>query len=108
MAIGRKKWGGTTMTPKLHHRLMELRDGKGEFSGEVYLIHDGDDEIVCLFVPSSYIYSHEEFAHAAGSTLRADASADWGEVRHPVLLTMRDQDMRGIPQKLKPVGGEQD
>jgi hypothetical protein len=88
---------------------MDLRDGKGEFDGEVFFIHDGGDEIVCLFVPTSYVYSAEQFEHSAGDTMRAaETSEDWVEVRHPMLVTMRDQDMHDIPQKLKLVGGGDD
>ena len=82
-------------------------DGNGQFQGEVYLVRDAGEELTVLFVPAEYDYSHEQFEHAAGSTLRADETADdWGQVRHPVLVTMRDKDQRDIPQKLKLVGGE--
>ena len=89
-ATGREIWGGTEMTPKLRQRLLELRDG--QFDGEIFVIHDIGEKLVCLFVPTSYRYAREEFEHAVGSTLRADASADWGEVQYPVLVTMCDAD----------------
>ena len=79
------------MTPKLLARLKELRDGKGQFNGEVYYIFDGYDEIVCLFVPAEYDFARETFEHAAGSAMQAGESADWSRVRHPVLVTMRDE-----------------
>ena len=84
--------GGTEMTPKLRQRLLELRDG--QFDGEIFVIHDIGEKLVCLFVPASYRYAREESEHAVGSTLRADASADWGEVQYPVLVTMCDADQR--------------
>ena len=70
-------------------------------------MRDAGEELTVLFVPGEYQYDQETFEHSAGSTARAaETSPDWGQVQHPVLVTMRDRDQREIPQKLKLVGGD--
>ena len=93
------------MTPKLRQRLLGLRDG--QFDGEVFVVRDAGEELTVLFVPTAYQYDKETFEHSAGSTARAaEAAGDWGQLQRPLLVTMRDQDQREIPQKLKLVGGD--
>jgi len=95
------------MTPKIKQRLEEFRDGKAGFDGEIFLLHDFGDRCVVLAVPAEYRFEEEQFEHAAGDAMR-DSAADWGPVRHPILMLMRDEDQREIPTMLRVVGGEDD